>query len=294
MPTQHEDLSELVLRVASHLVRIHRRGPSVTGVLVGPDKIIASDRTLREDDELQVTWGDTTAAVEIVGRDPGTDIALLRANEAWTGAQGPTWRAPDELKVAQFAMAVTGGRDGPRVAVGALGVVGGPLRGPGGVRLDRHIEFDRELSAAFAGSLLVDANGDAIGFNVPGLLRRTSLSLPSTTVFRTLELLEQHGRVPRGYLGVGVYPVRLTADVAHAVGQDRAVVVVSLEEEGPASKAGIGVGDVIVAVDTQAVDSPWSLRTALLDRGDQQLRIKVLRSRQLQDLEVPVGSARNS
>ena len=138
--------------------------------------------------------------------------------------------------------------------------------------------------------MLLDAGGRGIGLNVPGVFRGVTVTLPSTTLSDVVGKLQQHGHVPRGYLGVGVSTARLPHDIADDVGQPRGVAVVALEENGPAATAGLGVGDIIISIDQQSITSPLSLRSRLLDRGGDTINLRVLRAGQTEDLNVSVGT----
>lgn len=293
--------ADIVRRSARSIVRIEGRDHGLTGVVIANDRIVTSSRALRRDTDLRVTWDERTFAAQVVGRDPSTDVALLSfdasapgqelgAPESLHGPSGPEWRSTDDLRVGELALAVARPGQSVRAALGILGVVGGSFTTEGGTVIERYLELDRDLPRGFAGSLLVDSEGRGIGVNLPGVLRSATVTLPSQTLVRVVAQLEQHGHVPRGYLGVGVFPAHLPNDIARHVGQERAVAVVSLEEDGPAAKAGLVIGDLLLTLDGEPVTSPLSLRSTLLDRSGETLTLEILRAGVGQEVQVAVGA----
>jgi S1-C subfamily serine protease len=213
---------------------------------------------------------------EVIGRDPSTDIALLRV--AGGGLTPPKLRELDGLAVGNLALAI--GRPGrtTRASLRAIGVFGPEFKTPWGGKLDRYIESDRQIPRGFAGGPLVDGEGAVIGMNTRTLMRHTDLAIPVATLRRVVDELLAHGGIRRGYLGVGAYP---TAGGA---------LVASVEDGSPAATAGIIVGDVIVEVDGVAVSGPDSLRAVLGDRPDKAVKIVVQRGGAKLDLDVTIGS----
>jgi S1-C subfamily serine protease len=286
-----DSLSSLAERAATHLVRIRqRRRRGLTGVLYAEGLLVTSSRGLRSDTDIEGAVGDVTFDLELVGRDPGRDVALLRFDPpSDLNLIAPTWRT-DAPKVGELVFALARPGQTVRAALGVLSVVGGPFSSHGGTQIDHYLELDRDLPRGFTGGLLLDAAGRGIGINVPGVFRGVTVTLPSTTLAEVVGKLQQHGHVPRGYLGVGVSTARLPGDIADDVGQSRGVAVVALEENGPAATAGIGVGDIIISIDAQSITSPMSLRSRLLDRGGDTINLRVLRAGQTEDLNVSVGT----
>jgi S1-C subfamily serine protease len=289
------ELTALVDAGRGHVARIFTQAPGwrgVSGVIIEPGKIVTSSKVLRREEDLSAQIGDETVALDLVGRDPGTDVALLQydADALADGPAAPTWRDPDDLRVGEIALALARPGETVRAALGILGVVAGPVRAHGGAQIGRYVELDRDLPRGFAGAFVLDADAAAIGVIVPGLFRGVTLCLPSSTLLHVAGEIGTHGHVPKGYLGVGVYPASLPRDVADDLGQSRGAAVVALEEDGPADKAGIQVGDIIVSIASDKITSPLSLRSALLDRGGQTLPVGLLRAGKREDVDVTVGA----
>jgi S1-C subfamily serine protease len=247
------------------------------------------------------------------GRDPGTDVAVLRVTGATRTPQesGPgrkeigaavsrradrstltpaTFRDLDGLSVGALALAI--GRPGKtiRASLRILGVVGPEVRTPSGGRLDRWIESDRQLPRGFAGGPLIDARGEVIGINTRTLVRGADLTVPTATLRRVVDEIVAHGGVRRGYLGVGAYPVALPAALATQLGQDDGALIASIEDGGPAAAAGLLVGDILVSLDGERLGGPIDLRAALLDRGGKTVDVKLVRAGAVTVAAVTLGT----
>jgi len=225
---------------------------------------------------------------EVIGRDPGTDVALLRI--AGGGLTAAAFRDIAGLAVGNLALAL--GRPGRtvRASLRAIGVLGPSLRTPHGGRLDRYVESDRQIPRGFAGGPLIDADGAVIGMNTRTLLRGEDMAVPTATLRRVVAELAAHGGVRRGYLGVGAYPAQLPAALAQLVGRDRGALVASVEDGAPAASAGLAVGDIIVELAGAPVTDPDSLRLALGDRPGEAVELIVLRGGAKHTLAVTLGS----
>lgn len=292
--TTLDELPDLAIDLGAKLLRVHgnrRRGRSATGVpWRQPGTIITALHAVERDDTVDVTRADgVTLQAQVVGRDPSLDLALLRVAADAAPALDLTWRAADGVRIAEPVVALARPGQSVRAAFGVLGVVSTAVRLSSGGTLDRYVEIDRQLPQGFSGSLVVDLQRRAVGIAMRGIVRGASIVLGDTTLERVLGQLEQHGHVQRGYIGVGVHPARLPTDHAERLGRGRALIVVAIEDDGPASKAGVSLGDVIVAVDDDAVTSPIELRAALEDRAKQRVTLSIIRGGAPSTVEVEPG-----
>jgi S1-C subfamily serine protease len=272
-------LAAAVAAAATSVVQVSRGHTGGTGIVWADDLVITSsfhtpDRTTVGIGQADGTLDERDA--EVIGRDPGTDIALLRV--AGGGLTPATLREPDGLAVGNLALAI--GRPGrtARASLRAIGVLGPEVRTPSGGRLERYVESDRQIPRGFAGGPLIDADGAVIGMNTRTLLRGSDLAIPVVTLRRIVDELKQHGGVRRGYLGVGAYP------------SAQGALVASLEDGGPAAAAGVIVGDILVEIDGVAVTGPDSLRTVLAERPGKQAKLVLVRGGTKQELDVTIGS----
>jgi len=218
---------------------------------------------------------------EVIGRDPGTDVAVLRVAG---GGLGPaTFRELAGLAVGNLGLAL--GRPGRtvRASLRAIGVLGPALETPHGGTLDHYIETDRQVPRGFAGGPLVDADGAVIGMNTRTLLRGTDLAIPTVTLRRVVAELIAHGGIRRGYLGVGAYP-------AHLPNGGKGALVASLDDGGPAATAGVLVGDVLLEIDGVAIDGPDSLRATLAGRPGKSVVIALSRGGTRAEVTAVIGS----
>jgi S1-C subfamily serine protease len=212
---------------------------------------------------------------EVIGRDPGTDVALLRV--AGGGLAPARFRELGELAVGNLALAL--GRPGRtvRASLRAIGVLGPAVRTPHGGKLDRYVESDRQIPRGFAGGPLIDADGAVIGMNTRTLLRGQDIAVPTATLQRVVAELAAHGGVRRGYLGVGAYPAQLPAALAQLAGRDRGALVASVEDGAPAATAGVVVGDLLIELAGAPITDPESLRLVIGDRPGETVELIVLR-----------------
>lgn len=246
-------ISDLAARAAASVVAVHSPRSRSSGFVWRPGLIVTADDALAEEGEIAVVPanGDTLPA-RVIGRDPTTDVALLRVDR--TGQE--QW-ALDRTTVATGALAiVVGAQDrAPTAALGVVSLVGGAWRSMRGGEINSRIELDASLRRSAEGGLALDAGGRAFGMAVFGPRRRV-LVIPSATIDRVAAKLETHGRIARGYLGVGLQPVRLD-------GEGIGAMVMSVDAKGPGAAAGVRQGDIIVAWDGKPIGSVQTLLRAL-------------------------------
>ncbi len=264
-------LAAAVQAVAPSVVHVARGHGGGTGIAWSADLVISSsfhtpDRTRIDEDR----------EAEVIGRDPGTDVAVLRV--AGGGLTPATFRELGELGVGNLALAI--GRPGrsARASLRAIGVLGPEVKTPWGGRLDRYVESDRQIPRGFAGGPLVDAEGAVIGMNTRTLIRGADLAIPTVTLRRVVDELVQHGGVRRGYLGVGAYPT------------PNGALVGSVEDGSPAGLAGVIAGDIVIELGGAKVSDPDSLRAAIIDRPGEVVDLVLLRGGARQQLKVTLGS----
>jgi S1-C subfamily serine protease len=221
-----------VERAGPSVVRVEgrRRGPSSGTVWSAGGLIVAAHHNLERDEDITIGLaGGQTATAQVVGRDPTTDLALLRA--ATEGLIVPDWREPDGLKVGHVVLALTRPGKTVRARLGIVHAFGEEgWRTPAGARIDRYIESDVDIKEAFSGGLLVDETGRAVGMNNAGLVRGASLALPIGTLRRVLDALATHGRIRRGLLGIGTIAVRLPAS---PLGPSTGLLVTAVQPDTP-------------------------------------------------------------
>lgn len=278
-------LAAAVATAARSVVRVEaRRRGYASGVAWSADGlVVTAHHAVQREERLRVGLpsGETVAAT-FVGRDPGTDLAVLRVEAA---LEPPQWADADALAVGHLALSV--GRHGER-AQASLGVVaqtGGGWRTPTGGKVDAYLRTDIGVYPGFSGSALVDARGRVAGVNTSWFHGRASLALPAATVRRVASALAAHGRVRRGWLGVATQPVRLP----DAAGQPTGLLVSDVEDGSPAARAGVLVGDVLLGLGEARVGDAGDLLAALSDAAGQPRPLRLWRGGQEATLQVEVG-----
>jgi S1-C subfamily serine protease len=255
-------LAAAVEAVAPSVVAVNARPrlPS-TGIHWRPGIVVTADHTVRADEDITVTRSDGhTTPATLAGRDPGTDLAVLRVRDA----DFPTAAVadPGTLHVGHLVLAVG---YGPRVSWGVVSALGGRWRTGRGAEVDQLMRLDVTFYPGFSGGPLVDAEGRVVGVNSSGLSRQLELAIPATTVSRIADELLEKGRVARGFLGVGLHAVPLPEAWSRALPTPAEIglMVVSLQPDGPAGSAGVMLGDVLVAIDGVAVPSSDDVQRAV-------------------------------
>jgi S1-C subfamily serine protease len=245
-------VSEIVAQAAPGIVAVHSHRSRATGFIWRPGLIVTADEALAEEGEISVVvrGGDAVKA-KLVGRDPTTDVALLRVER--TEAQPITFSS-ETVPAGALAIVVAASDGEPTAALGIVSLSSGGWRSLRGGEISARIELAISLRRASEGGLALDSAGRAIGMAVFGPRRRV-LVIPSATIEQVAAKLETHGRIPRGYLGLGLQPVKLDTGIG--------AMVMSVDSKGPGAAAGIRQGDVIVTYNGQPVRSVQALVRAL-------------------------------
>jgi S1-C subfamily serine protease len=247
------ELAELVAQVGPAIVAVHSHRSRASGFIWRPGLIVTASEALAEDGEIEVVLqGGESVPAKLAGRDPTTDVALLRIDR-----QDAKPVVPVSGAVATGSLAIiVGAQEGERTAaLGVVSLAGGNWRSLRGGEVGPRIELDVSLRRASEGGLAFDASGRTIGMAVFGPRRRV-LVIPSATIDRVAAKLETLGRIPRGYLGLGLQPVKHDETGIGAM-------VMSVDAKGPGAKAGIRQGDVIVSYDGQPIRSVQALVRSL-------------------------------
>lgn len=248
---------------ATLMVNARRRMPA-SGVAYAPDLILTADHVLERDEDIRVGLPDgSQVPATLAGRDPGSDLALLRLESALAAQAEPV---PQPARVGQLVLAL--GRPSPQGIQASLGVVSainGPLRTGRGSLLEQYLRTDAIPYPGFSGGPLVDAAGRVAGINTSGLARGASLAIPAGLAWSLAGILVQHGHIQRGFLGVRSQPVAIPAAQQQALGREQAsgLLLVGVETDSPAEAGGLLIGDIIVAIAGNLVTDPDELAASL-------------------------------
>ena len=280
-------------RAAASAVAVHTepRGSS-SGVVWRPGVIVTAEHALRRDEDIQVTLPDgRVVAASLAGRDASTDLAVLKCAEATSPAE----ETIDASSVKPGGLALIVGRtraSGPVAALGAVSLVVAERRAWSGADLAPYIRLDIGVQPTAIGGAVVDAHSRVIGIATPRFARFGSIAVPAPTVNRIVDVLLQKGRVPRGYLGVGLQPVRLPDALRRTLKRDdkTAAIVLEVEPEGPAHKAGIVIGDILVALAGHAITRLEDVHGQLgAESIGKSLPIRFIRGGTLQEANIVVA-----
>jgi S1-C subfamily serine protease len=282
------EIAELVGRLGPSIVRVDaRQGRPATGIIWADNLVLTADHVLEHEDAIQVTGSQTAVKAAVAGRDPGTDLALLRT-EGLKGAPAPRGRSTD-IRPGHLVIAL--GQPGDlQVTFGIVSGLSGSFRSWRGGQVEHLIQTTAELLPGFSGGPLVDADGRVIGINSWNFGRGISRAVPVETAERVAESLKTHGRIRRAYLGLGAQPVRLSQALASLTGQDSGLLIVTVEAGGPAQTAGLLQGDTIVTIDGDPVRQLDELfgKLAALEVGSAH-RLGVVRAGERKDIAITAG-----
>jgi S1-C subfamily serine protease len=255
-----DQLAGLVEHAARSVVAVNGGGrSSASGIHWRPGVIVTAEEALERDEDITVTLPDGRAvAATLAGRDPTTDVAVLRFQP--DGLDVASLGDAATLRAGNLVLALGRGDAGPVAAMGIVAVAGNAWQSMQGGTIDRMIRLDLTLARHGEGGAVIDASGRIVGMTVSGPRRRV-LVIPASTIDRAVDLLLAKGRIPRGYLGAGLQTVstrrRGAADGA------RGIIAIGIDSDGPAARAGMVVGDIITGWEGEPITSVRDLMRRL-------------------------------
>src|SRR2546428_13655006 len=204
-------IAGVVEQAGPSVVRIEagRRFPGSGIIWAAEGRSVPAAHVIGQEDDIGVGLPDgQLVAATLAGRDPGTDLAVLRAQAS--GLSVPSW-SDGAAKVGQLVVALARPGRTVRARLGIISAVGEAWRTPMGGELDRYLEADMTPGLGFSGGMLVDTDGRVLGMNTAGLLRRAAPTGPGAPPRKGVGMLLAPGEIRRRELGVGGPPVRLPA-----------------------------------------------------------------------------------
>jgi S1-C subfamily serine protease len=281
MPTDLQSLSDalasVVASAAPRLVSVSGADGSIaSGLVWRTGLVVSAHEALGGEEEFTVTFADgSTATAEVVGRDPSTDVALLKV----ATAEFAPWTAAPTPAVGSLAVIAGRGEYSATASLASVAEVGPAWRSMRGGQIDARIKLGIVLSGRTEGGAVLSPEGSLIGLAVTGP-RRRALAIPASTVARAVDTLAAKGYVPRGYLGVSLHPV---------AGKGGALIV-GLEENGPASQAGFLLGDIVTTWGGEPVETVSAVSHRLsAETVGQSVKLGVLRGGSPISIDVAVG-----
>ncbi|HWQ83266.1 MAG TPA: trypsin-like peptidase domain-containing protein [Anaerolineales bacterium] len=288
-----EALAEAVKRAGAWTVTVEaRRRIPASGIAYAGDLILTAEHVVERDEDITVRLPDgSSQAARVAGRDAGRDLALLRLESA---ALAPAEIASEAAQVGQLVLGL--GRPSREVGIeaslGIISAIGGPARTGRGGLLESYLRTDTTPYPGFSGGPLVNTAGKLVGLNTSGLSRGSALTIPASLAWEVAATLAEHGHIRRGYLGVRSQPVEITPAQQTVLGRTQAsgLLLVWIEEGGPAAQGGLLVGDILAGLGEETVSDHDSLLAGLAgSRVGQAVDVRILRGGQPLTLQVVVG-----
>jgi S1-C subfamily serine protease len=281
-------MADAVASVAPSVVQVHGRRRPASGLVHSDGVVVTTIRALGREDGLRVRRHDGEAfEAELAGWDPTTNLAVLRVAGLGAPAIAPAGAA---ARVGHLALAVARSwSNAVTASAGIVSVIGGPLPTGRHRAIDQVIRTTAPMHDGFAGGAFIDTNGGLIGIATAAAIRGLGVVIPAAIAWKTVGTVLEHGRMKRGYLGIAGQPVSLP-ESQRVEGRADALLVVGVTGGSPAAAAGVLVGDLLVAVGGQPVESPQDLMDRLLDTEvGRPLSLRVLRGGVAVDVTVTVG-----
>ncbi len=291
MASLHElsaELAAVVERTATSVTRVEaRRGRAGTGIVWSENLVVTADHVVENEERIDVTLDGKTMKAVLAGRDPATDLALLRVENL--SAPAASRGRASELKLGHLVIAI-GRPTGLQATLGVVSSLSASWRSWRGGEIDQLIQTNAELYPGFSGGPLVDTSGRVVGINSWHLGRGISRAIPVEVAERVADGLKTHGRIKRAYLGVGTQPVRLPDALRSRLHQESGLLVITVEPQGAADKAGLMQGDTLVGLNSTAITGLDDLFDTIrkLEVGSTH-NLKVVRAGEVQELKVTVG-----
>jgi S1-C subfamily serine protease len=284
-------LVETVAAVEGSVVRVEaRQRLPASGVVWSADGlIVTAAHAVERDHDLPIGLsGGHSLSARLLGRDPGTDLALLQADGR--GLPAPAWAEAEALQVGSLVLALGRTAGNILATFGILSAVDKGWNTPAGGFVDHYVQSDTVMYPGFSGGALVDASQRVLGVNTSALVSGLSVTIPTQTVRRVVEALRHNKRVRRGYLGVQAQAVALPQALRDRLQQESGLLLIHVEPNSPAARSRLVQGDTLVTLNGQPLRSLGDLALVLNgDRGDEAAVAQVVRAGQVRELPVTIG-----
>jgi S1-C subfamily serine protease len=290
LSTISNQMADAVERVSPALVLVNgRQGRPASGIVYAQNLILTADHVLEREENLTIeTHDQRTLPAQFAGRDLATDLAVLRVADL---GLPPAVASTETARVGQLVLAV--GRstnEGPMASVGIVSAVGGPLRMARGAKLEHYIRTDAIPYPGFSGGPLIDTQGAVLGITTTGLVNSATLAIPAAIAWGIAETLAQQGFIKRGYLGISSQLVQLPEAQRAGRTEEYGLLIVQVDEDSPAQKGGLMLGDILITLDRHPLKDAEDLRSLLTgDRVGKTIPLEVIRGGKYQTLQVTVG-----
>ena len=281
------ELADAAAKAAPSVIQVQGRRQPASGVVYAPGVVVTTTRALRREDRLHVRGEGDAVEAELAGWDPATGLAVLKAPALTASPIAVAKQAP---RVGNLALAIARSwSNGLTVSAGVISIIGGPLHTGRRRAIEQIIRTTAPMHDGFAGGAFIDTTGALLGITTASTIRGLGVVIPAGIAWSTAQHLLEHGGLKRGYLGIAGQPVRLPE--AQRVGQvEEGLLVVAVSPDAPAARAGILVGDVILAADGQTIGSPEELLDWLTgDRVGKAATLRLVRGGTPTEVSVTIG-----
>lgn len=262
-----ESLSSAVEAVESSVVAVYAGGRSTSsGVVWRPGILVTTHSSLGSHETAKVIHTGEPTSAKIIGRDAGTDVAVLRLPSEELKAVDKAQSR--DLRAGEIVLSVGRSRLGDiSASAGIIARTGSAWRTSRGGQIDQLIRPDVFLYVGQSGSALADRHRHVIGINTPALARMAVITIPAQTIDRVVDAVLERGHVPRPFLGIAMQPVPVPDAVrAHVPPETEQVLLIThVQSNGPGANAGAMVGDLIVAANGEPVHHVYDILRRLAD-----------------------------
>jgi S1-C subfamily serine protease len=290
-------LADAVEKASPSIVLVDgRQRLPASGILYTEDLVLTSEHVLERDEDIRVILANgAEITAEVTGRDPSSDLALLKLAEPVDGTAEPF---QGEMRVGELVLAL--GRHsnkGIEASLGVVSFINGPVRTHRGGLIERFIRTDAVPLPGFSGGALINAKGQIVGINTSGLSHGTLLTLPATVAWQTAETLAEHGSIKRGYLGIRSQIVEIPQTAFEKLGREQTsgLLVIQIETNSPSSESELAIGDIIIGIAGEPVSDHDQLAGILTGNiVGQMAAVELLRVGELLTVDVMVGERKMS
>lgn len=282
-------MADAVEHVTPALVLVDgRQQRPASGVIYAEDLILTASHVVDRESDITIQTADKrTLPAKLVGRDQSTDLAVLRV----VGLKDAAPVSEETVRVGQLVMAVGyAPNEGPMASAGVVSTIGGPLRTQQGTSLERYIRTDATPYPGFSGGPLIDMQGSVLGILTTGLVNGVALAIPTSIAKNIADALAKQGYIKRGYLGISSQLVQLPTAQRAGRTQEDGLLIVKVDENSPAQKGGILVGDILITLDGRTIRDSEDLHILLSgDRVGKAIPVEVIRGNAVQTLQITIG-----
>ena len=293
LETISSEFASAAEKAGGSVVAVHaRRWMPTSGIEWKKGVVVTVHHGVRRDEDIKVLLGTGRAvSATLAGRDPSTDMAVLRIEEGSSGA--PQLGDSTSLRLGHLVLALGRTRRGDLVASsGIIGGISGEWRNRRGGQLDQHIRLDLALYPGFSGGPLLNTRGEVVGMNTRGLAHGRAVTVPVATVNRVVEELLNKGYIARPYLGIAMQPVEVPNNLRSKLpaGTQIGLLVTHVENSAPAEKAGVLLGDIVFEVGGKTVEHVDAIQDSLVAaKVGEVLPVRVIRAGEITPVSITLG-----